>query len=602
MKAKITYFLLTVLYCGIAYSFTPDTLRPAESELSRIDPPIVSVNQPSCTVPGGTITVSYPVGSDFSYSINGATYQRSPVFEDLEANTYFVTVRSGEGRTSTSSIAIVERAPAVPAPPIVEATHPTCPQPTGTLLVTSPIGSGLLYSVDGVNYQSANRFSYLTGGESYNVTVKNSSGCVSGSTRIYINETPPPPAIPTIHETQPNCISSTGTLTVTSPVGPDYTYSINNEPYQTSPVFAGLIPNNYTIRAKRGSDCFSPEASIIMYKGPHIPPKPIVTIIHPSCSSAEGSITITKPIGNSLLYSINGIDWQPSVNFHHLPPGSYTVSVTNMEGGCTSSTVAVVSGAPAICHAAGIFHTSVSCQNYLNEEHNDRIPQLCYSSRLSRVANVTPGQFFYYTLVTAPTSSFAVDIIQSKSNSEFAFFRIQQSNQVALYNIECQRIATGVMTTVGNGRIQISGTTAGTTYLLSVKYDSKSVIGSAFSGPAPTVQYFFESSIDGSTLPDSAATINLVPDCNSRTQEFSSSDFQVSLAPNPSSDNFTLFIPSLSTEIFTIKVHDLNGRFISEFQSEYKESVSLGSELSPGLYFIEVTQGDLKKVLRALKL
>ncbi len=64
--------------------------------------------------------------------------------------------------------------------------QPTCVVPTGTITVTSPVGTGYSYSINGVNYQSGTLFSNLVPG-SYNLTVKNSAGCISSATVAVIN-------------------------------------------------------------------------------------------------------------------------------------------------------------------------------------------------------------------------------------------------------------------------------------------------------------------------------------------------------------------------------------------------------------------------------
>lgn len=55
--------------------------------------PIFSIQQP-CTTNTGTLTVNTPLGTDFTYSIDGVNYQTSPIFTGLTTGTYNVTVKS----------------------------------------------------------------------------------------------------------------------------------------------------------------------------------------------------------------------------------------------------------------------------------------------------------------------------------------------------------------------------------------------------------------------------------------------------------------------------------------------------------------------------
>ncbi|MFN8344062.1 MAG: T9SS type A sorting domain-containing protein [Spirosomataceae bacterium] len=57
--------------------------------------PAASVTQqPDCTTPTGTITVTAPTGSDIQYSVDGINYQPVAIFSGLAPNTYSVTAKN----------------------------------------------------------------------------------------------------------------------------------------------------------------------------------------------------------------------------------------------------------------------------------------------------------------------------------------------------------------------------------------------------------------------------------------------------------------------------------------------------------------------------
>ena len=61
--------------------------------------------------------------------------------------------------TSGATRLTVNGAPAAPAAPTASVTvQPTCAVPTGTIVVTAPLGAGLTYSIDGTNYQASPTF------------------------------------------------------------------------------------------------------------------------------------------------------------------------------------------------------------------------------------------------------------------------------------------------------------------------------------------------------------------------------------------------------------------------------------------------------------
>jgi gliding motility-associated-like protein len=102
---------------------------------------------------------------------------------------------------STTLSLTVNPIPANPAAPTASVTvQPTCPSPTGTILVSAPIGVNLEYSIDnGVSYQSSTTFSGLAPNTSYTIIVRDSStGCSSPSSNIIINSVPSSPVVSTV--------------------------------------------------------------------------------------------------------------------------------------------------------------------------------------------------------------------------------------------------------------------------------------------------------------------------------------------------------------------------------------------------------------------
>jgi gliding motility-associated-like protein len=165
--------------------------------------PTASVTvHPTCTTPTGTIVVTAPTGATIQYSVGGA-YQSSGTFSNLTPGSYNVTAQdTATGCISVATVLVVNPIPANPAAPTASVTvQPTCPSPTGTILVSAPIGGNLEYSIDnGVTYQSSTTFSGLAPNTSYTVIVRNSStGCTSlASSNIIINSVPPSPIVSTV--------------------------------------------------------------------------------------------------------------------------------------------------------------------------------------------------------------------------------------------------------------------------------------------------------------------------------------------------------------------------------------------------------------------
>ncbi|WP_284653683.1 T9SS type A sorting domain-containing protein [Flavobacterium terrisoli] len=568
---------------------------------NQIAGPVLSTTQPTCTLATGTITVTSPTGSGYSYSINNGPFQPSPSFPGLTNGNYNVTFKDTNNCISSATGTTINAQPATPVAPTVTTIQPTCTVATGSITVTAPTGSGLTYSVGGT-YQASTTFSGLAANVSYNVTVKNSSGCISLATSAPIGQQPATPVAPTVSITQPSCTSATGSIVITAPTGTGLTYSIGGA-YQSNTTFLSLAANtSYNVTVKNGSGCISSATLAQLGQQPATPAAPTVSITQPTCSTATATITVTAPTGTGLTYALNNGTYQSSNIFSGLTAGTnYNVTVKNSSGCISSTTLAVVNGVPTSCNAAGIYHTAQTCTGYNNNSSSQLIGQLCYSTRQNKVSNVTPGQFFYSTSLIAPSASFCVNIIETKNcPGQLDLFAINQNNQITLYNASCGTVAGGAQVVLGTSQVCITNAVPGAQYILFAKFNAKSIVNSTFTGAAPTCQYNFVSQINGVNIPGSETSVTLAPNCSAKGEidEYLSS----TVAPNPSKDSFDLHIVSSSEDNVSIRIIDTNGRIIKEFISNPKEIVRFGSELTSGLYFVEITQGMERTVVKAQKL
>ena len=75
----------------------------------------------------------------------------------------------------------------------------------------------------------------------------------------------------------------------------------------------------------------------------------------------------------------------------------------------------------------------------------------------------------------------------------------------------------------------------------------------------------------------------------------------VKLFPNPTTSNFNLQVVTAGKEEITARVLDIQGRFIQSVKVAPNQTLSLGSALKAGAYFIEVRQGKEVKTTRVMK-
>jgi hypothetical protein len=80
-------------------------------------------------------------------------------------------------------------------------------------------------------------------------------------------------------------------------------------------------------------------------------------------------------------------------------------------------------------------------------------------------------------------------------------------------------------------------------------------------------------------------------------------ELTVKASPNPSADQFTLQIHSNKEIPVTVRITDINGRLISLQPGVASNcTLRLGTGWMNGVYFVEISQGNEKKVIRLVKL
>jgi gliding motility-associated-like protein len=332
--------------------------------------PTATATQPTCLAATGTISITTPApASGISYSINGTDYSNtSGVFPGLAPGNYNVTYKNSAGCTSAALNVIINSQPPTPAQPIASVSQqPDCSIITGTITVTQPSpATGISYSIDGANYtNNTGVFTGIAPGN-YNVTVKNSSGCVSPALALTVNAVPAPPGAPTVTvTTQPSCSVATGNVTITSSIT-GLEFSIDNGAFATYPASGyDLSPGTHNIRARRTSDnCISLAAGITIQDIPNAPASPIISVSQqPTCSVTTGTVIITSSTAN-LEFSVDGGTYAVYPNGgYQLSPGNHTItarSITDINCISTAANV-TVNSSPGIPSAPTLSITQPTC-------------------------------------------------------------------------------------------------------------------------------------------------------------------------------------------------------------------------------------------------
>lgn len=278
---------------------------------------------------GSIVAVAFGLATPFTYSINGNIYQGSNTFNLLSAGSYTVYVKDTNGCVSSSAATIANV-----APPTVTATITAaiCSNANGSITANGTGGTApYSYSINGINFQSANFFFGLVGG-TYLLTIKDANGCTN-TTTVNITSSNSPQIVTSA--TTSICSANTGTITAIGSGGTGVLqYSINGINYQASGLFSGLAANTYTVTVRDAAGCISGSFAIVANTSA---PVLATTVTPTSCSAYTGVISVSGTNGLAPYeFSLNAAPYQSGNIYNGLSTGTYTVAIKDANG-CTSS-------------------------------------------------------------------------------------------------------------------------------------------------------------------------------------------------------------------------------------------------------------------------
>ena len=130
----------------------------------------------------------------------------------------------------------------------------------------------------------------------------------------------------------------------------------------------------------------------------------------------------------------------------------------------------------------------------------DTLASLNYSVSGGKISqNVTPGVFFYWVSVTVPAGNNSLTITETITTGNFSTpFLLGGGSQV--FTSSCGSVSDTITqnTTTGAVSVSFNAPVAGT-YIISLKYNSKSIAGAPAPSPT-TIHYAFDTTgVPGST-------------------------------------------------------------------------------------------------------
>ncbi len=538
----------------------------------------------------------------YTYSIDGTNYSAGNSFINLPAGTYTGYVKDRGGCVSTKPNIIVTQAASIVVTSYARAATSCANNGSIELYRTGGIPP-YSYSLNDITYQSGNVFSNLSNG-TYTGWVKDSKGCKSFLPGIIVSKAPP--VTVTATKTNTSICSNTGNI-VLQPGGgvPGYTYSLNNITYQSSNVFLGLAAGSYNGWVQDSKGCKTVVFGITIATDP----ASVITVtsnatISSGCSNT-GTIQLFRSGGVApFTYSLDNITYQAGNTFTGRAPGNYTGWIKDSKG-CTGSKVGIVITQASAVTSTTSYTNSSTCTNDGSIQMRPAGGTPPYTYSLDDITYQAANNFS--GLAAGNYISWVKDINGCK---------VSVNTTIGINPIAVTAYASPAGScAASNGSIQIfrTGGTGPYTYSLDgntyqssnvftnlipgdyscyVK-DSKACVGSLLSvsvGP-------------GGCPPPFAKTVNTKPIeiNNNKDKILENSLFSIRAFPNPSATEFSLLITSSGNGKILMNVSDYLGRKIFNSNADFKNQLTFGKNFKPGIYTVEVIQGNRKQSIKVIK-
>ncbi|MHA8066669.1 discoidin domain-containing protein, partial [Aquirufa sp. ROCK2-A2] len=432
--------------------------------------PVVSITQPTCTSSTGIISISPGVNSD-EYSINGTTYQSSPIFTNVASGTYSVTVKSADGCISLSRSAMVDNQPDIPPVATISANPGLSICAGNPITLTSSASIGNQWYKDGSIIAGATSSTLpVNSAGSYTVLVTNAVGCSSTSlaSTVTIN------AIPTATLSQGSGMNYSNCSTT----GPSVTLTANSDAtnptyiwYKDNVVISGVSSSTYTATdlglysvkiTDASSGCFETSSQTKVTSAPALqPPGPASICADQSYTFTANAVGFTNPTYAWEVSTNGGNSYNPVSGTNNLASyvassnGLYRVLVTDVNQSLRSCSTELktfalpsvsIQSNPGLNICAG--STATLTANALANEASTTISSYQWTDSSIDLFGKTTN-----TLTSTTSGNFSVNVIDSNgceafsTNSNVVVNALPSQARASITQPTCS-LSTGTLTVI----------------------------------------------------------------------------------------------------------------------------------------------------------
>lgn len=314
----------------------------------------------------GSITLSASGGdnSTYLYRLSTTRWQLSSNFSGLAAGTYSIYVNDAMGCIKMGTPVTLTEPPAIIIASPVGITTATCGNSDGAMLASASGGTGALqYSLDNITYQSNGAFNGLPSG-THGLYVKDANGCIK-AIRVVLNSTVSP-TLTVQSFTNVSCNGGNdGTISLIGSGGTGaLQYSIDGINFQSTGNFTSVSAGTYNPTIKDAAGCIGSMVCITSCNIKITEPSSITFNLSQSAAlcngSSNGQIDVLSPIGGTgtLIYSVDGVNFQSGTNFSGLAASLYTVTVKDAANCTVTDTITVTEPNTIIASVASVINLS----------------------------------------------------------------------------------------------------------------------------------------------------------------------------------------------------------------------------------------------------
>jgi hypothetical protein len=296
----------------------------------------------------GAINATASGSSNFTYNINGGSFQASGNFTGLAVGSYTIIAKDGDGCTGSNSFVVNDPCTIKNISITGTVVNTGAGQSTGSITATAAGSTGFTYQLNGGAFQATGTFTGLAIG-TYTITVKDTDGCTKSQTFSVVDICSTKAITITGTVVNTSVGQSTGSITATAAGSTGFTYQLNGGAFQATGTFTGLAIGIYTVTSKDIDGCLTSQNFSVLdiCSAKNITVTATVVNAGPASGASNGSITATANGSTGFTYQLNNGAFQASGIFTGLTAGNYTVTAKDVDN-CTKSQSFTVTLDPCI--------------------------------------------------------------------------------------------------------------------------------------------------------------------------------------------------------------------------------------------------------------